>query len=670
MGDFVGEQKAINSQLHQKIENVESSQIKRMNGMQNDLSQKIDNIQYSISRLTNLNTVNEKEKFPSQPSQNPKGVHEVETQDGESSKLREVKAVITLRKKSGKKNASNSSIEEEPRIVIKEDMMKKHMPPPFPQALHGKKGIKNSSEILEDLCTIKRGLIVTKKAFLSYQHWRDTCGEGFTRLGGKCEFAPILCEWGDAAHIWKHDLGTKHIPPMQEEVCLINTLVEEHCDKNLEESLNESLGDSQGAAREDPPKLVLKPLPIDLKYAYLEEDEKCPMKMQKVIGWQIYDLKGLAFGMHPPYLHGGRCKTSEAAPEELLQAGIIYPISDSLWVSPTQVVPKKSGITVIQNEKGEEVSTCLTSGWRVCIDYRRLNSVTRKDHFPLPFMDQVLERVSGHPFYCFLDGGCPLVYVMHLQLSKDCLLHLEAVLQRCIEKDLVLNWEKCHFMVQQGIVLGHIISKNGIEVDKAKVELIVKLPPPTNVKGIRQFLRHVGFYRRFIKDFSKISKPLCELLVKDAKFVWDEKYAKARLIRWIILLQELNLQIRDKKGVENVVADHLSRLVIAHDSHGLPINDDFPEESLMSIEVAPWYSHIANYLVIGEVPSEWSAQDKKHFFAKIHAYYWEEPFLFKYCADQIIRKCVPEQEQSGILSHCHDSACRGHLLPKTVMRVV
>ncbi|RVW98935.1 hypothetical protein CK203_033793 [Vitis vinifera] len=97
MGDFVGEQKAINSQLHQKIENVESSQIKRMEGMQNDLSQKIDNIQYSISRLTNLNTVNEKGKFPSQPSQNPKGVHEVETQDGESSNLREVKAVITLR---------------------------------------------------------------------------------------------------------------------------------------------------------------------------------------------------------------------------------------------------------------------------------------------------------------------------------------------------------------------------------------------------------------------------------------------------------------------------------------------------------------------------------------------------------------------------------------------
>ena len=88
---------------------------------------------------------------------------------------------------------------------------------------------------------------------------------------------------------------------------------------------------------------------------------------------------------------------------KLLQAGIIYPIFDSPWVSHTQVVPKRSGITVVQNEKGKEIATRLTSGWKVCIDYRKLNAVTRKYHFPLPFIDQVLERVSGHPFYCFLD---------------------------------------------------------------------------------------------------------------------------------------------------------------------------------------------------------------------------------------------------------------------------
>ena len=108
---------------------------------------------------------------------------------------------------------------------------------------------------------------------------------------------------------------------------------------------------------------------------------------------------------------------------------------------------------------------------------------------------------------------------------EECLINLETVLHRCIEKNLVLNWEKCHFMVNQGIVLGHIISKKGIEVDKAKIEMISKtskLPSPTNVKTMRQFLGHAGFYRRFIKDFSKIVKPLYKLLEKDAKFVWEE----------------------------------------------------------------------------------------------------------------------------------------------------
>ena len=227
----------------------------------------------------------------------------------------------------------------------------------------------------------------------------------------------------------------------------------------------------------------------------------------------------------------------------------------------------------MKNEKGEKLSTRLTNSWRVCIDYRRLNEVTRKYHFPLPFIDQLLERVSEHPFYCFLDGysgyfqieiapenqekttfTCPFgtyaykrmpfglcnalatfqrcmlsmfsdmverimeVYMDDITVYggnfEECLTNLEAVLQRCIEKNLVLNWEKCHFMVNQGIVLGHIISSRGIEVDKEKIELISKIPSPKNVKTVRQFLGHAGFYRRFIKDFSKIAKPLHKLLEK------------------------------------------------------------------------------------------------------------------------------------------------------------
>ena len=105
------------------------------------------------------------------------------------------------------------------------------------------------------------------------------------------------------------------------------------------------------------------------------------------------------------------------------------------------------------------------------------------------------------------------------------------------------------------------------------------------------------------------------------KYLLTKKNAKARLIRWVLLLQEFNLQIKDKKWVENVVADHISRLTIAHNTYNPPINDEFPEESLLLVENAPWYAHIANFLATGELPADWKAQDRKFFFAKIHSHY-------------------------------------------------
>ncbi|RVW22910.1 hypothetical protein CK203_107860 [Vitis vinifera] len=306
-----------------------------------------------------------------------------------------------------------------------------------------------------------------------------------------------------------------------EEVCMIDNLVEEHCDQKMLEDLNESLGDldeglskpsdllatlppwkrreeilplfngkeTQEAIKEKPPKRILKPLPTKLKYAYVEENKQNPVVISSSLTTSQEDC--------------------------LLQVLKRY----SPWVSHTQVMPKKSGIIVVQNDKGEEVSTRLTSGWRVCIDYRKLNVVTRKDHFLLPFIDQVLKRVSGHPFYCFLDGYSSDMVECIMEVFMDditiygstfekCLINLETVLNRCIEKDLVLNWEKYHFMVHQGIVLGHIISKQGIEVDKANVELIVKLSLATTVKRVSQFLGHAGFYRRF--DSSPIGIPLIQ----------------------------------------------------------------------------------------------------------------------------------------------------------------
>ena len=197
------EQKVVNVQLNQGVDTVESTLSKRIDGFQNENSQKIDNLHYSISRLANQHQVQEKGKFLSQTQQNLRGVHEISDSSETAPKMDKVKEVITLR--SGKKveqpmpklldEAKEGQDEEPERIVIKEDMMKKSMPPPFPQALRGKKRVNNPTEILEvlrqvkvnipllnmiktvptyakflnDLCTLKRGLNVNKKAFLTKQ---------------------------------------------------------------------------------------------------------------------------------------------------------------------------------------------------------------------------------------------------------------------------------------------------------------------------------------------------------------------------------------------------------------------------------------------------------------------------------------------------------------------
>ncbi|GJX32076.1 reverse transcriptase domain-containing protein [Tanacetum coccineum] len=614
---------------------------------------------------------------------------------------------------------------------------------------------------------------------------------------------------------------------------------------------------------EEPPELELKDLPSHLEYAFLEKDNKLPVIISKdlkedekerlikvlkahksAIAWKISDIKGIdpKFCTHKilmeddykPVVQTQRRvnpKIHEVIKKEvikLLDAGLIYPISDSPWVSPVHCVPKKGGMTVVMNDDNELIPTRLVTGWRVCIDYRKLNDATRKDHFPLPFMDQMLERLAGNEFYCFLDGfsgyfqipidpqdqekttfTCPygtfaykrmpfglcnapgtfqrcMTAIFHDMIEKTmevfmddfsvfgdnfskCLDNLDKMLNRCEETNLVLNWEKCHFMVKEGIVLGHKISKSGLEVDRAKVEVIAKLPYPTTVKGVRSFLGHAGFYRRFIQDFSKIARPMTHLLEKETPFVfsdeckqafndlrkkliespilvvpnWDydfeimcdasdfalgavlgqrkdkhfhpihyasktmtgaqlhytttekemlavvyalEKFrpylvlsktivytdhsaikylmakqdAKSRLLRWILLLQEFNLEIRDKKGAENVAADHLSRLENPHKSEleKKDITESFPLESLGKVEevkeinvndnvlnenenvvennvlnnvnvlsdnTTPWFADLANYHAGNFVKKGMSSQQKKKFFKDAKHYYWDDP---------------------------------------------
>ncbi|GJS68882.1 reverse transcriptase domain-containing protein [Tanacetum coccineum] len=332
---------------------------------------------------------------------------------------------------------------------------------------------------------------------------------------------------------------------------------------------------------DDPPELELKDLPSYHEYAFLEGTDKLPVIISKelkdeekaallkvlkshkrAIAWKISDIKGIdpRFCTHkilmeddfkPAVQHQRRVnpKIHEVIKKEvikLLDAGLIYPISDSPW----------------------------------------LNDATRKDHFPLPFMDQMLEHLAGNEYYCFLDGffgyfqipidpqdqekttftfpygtfayrRMPFGLCNALGTFQKCMMaifhdmieetmevfmddfsvfgdsfssflsHLEKMLKICEDTNLVLNWEKCHFMVKEGIVLGHKISKSGIEVDRAKVDVIAKLPHPTSIKGVRSFLGHAGFYRRFIQDFSKIARPMTHLLEKETPFIFSKECIEA-----------------------------------------------------------------------------------------------------------------------------------------------
>nr|GFA39707.1 reverse transcriptase domain-containing protein [Tanacetum cinerariifolium] len=313
-------------------------------------------------------------------------------------------------------------------------------------------------------------------------------------------------------------------------------------------------------------------------------------------------------------------------------------------------------------------------------------------------------------------------------LFSSCLSHLDTMLQRCEDTNLVLNWEKCHFMVKDRIVLGDKISKNRLEVDRSKVDVIAKLPYPMTVKGVRSFLGHASFYQRFIQDFSKIARPMTHLLEKETPFVfskdcidafetlkkkltetlilvvpdWNLPFelmcdasdfaigavlgqrktkhfqpihyanktvteaqihytmtekemlavvkqdAKPRLILWVPLLQEFDNIIRDKKRTENLAADHLSRLENPHKDvfENKDINENFPLETLGKISSGStsWFADFVNFHARNFIIKGMSSQQKKKFVKDVKHYFWDDPYLIRICADQIIRRCVHNSE--------------------------
>nr|GEU95405.1 reverse transcriptase domain-containing protein [Tanacetum cinerariifolium] len=351
---------------------------------------------------------------------------------------------------------------------------------------------------------------------------------------------------------------------------------------------------------EPPTDIKLKTLPDNLEYVFLEEPSFLPIiissqlskekknklisvlkKHKQAFAWKTTNIPGIcpSFYKHKIQLLDDKKPVvqkqrrlnpnmQEVVKKEivkLLDSSIIYPITDNPWVSPIHCVTKKGGITVVRL-----VPTRTVTGWRVCIDYRKLNEATAKDHFPLSFMDQI-------------RPSCP-------KLGK---ISLHGQRRNCA-------WT--------------------------------------------QALRHL----------------------------FKKQDAKPCLIRWVLLLQEFDIEIKDRKETENVTADHLSRIENDKISDDNEFDDNFLGETLMEIitKDEPWFADFANYLVGDVIPKEMTYQKKDKFFSKLKHYFWEEPYLFKECPDSMIRRCIFRPENRTILDQCHHAPIGGHYEPNVTAKKV
>nr|GEV08507.1 DNA-directed DNA polymerase [Tanacetum cinerariifolium] len=422
---------------------------------------------------------------------------------------------------------------------------------------------------------------------------------------------------------------------------------------------------------DEPPEVELKDLPPHLEYAFLEGDNKFPVFIAKdlrdeeksalikvlkshkrAIAWKLSDIQE---DYKPVVQHQRRVNPKihdviKKEVEKLLDAGLIYSISNSPWVSPIHCLPKKGGFTVFENEENELIPTCLVAGWRekttfTCpygtFAYRRMpfglcNAPGMFQRCMLAIFHDMVEKTME----VFMDD-----FSVFRNSFENCLSRLDKMLQRCKDTNLCLNWKKSHFMVKEGIVLGHKISKNGIEVDKAKSMSLLSYLIPQLSKNT-PFI----FFEDCIKAFQTLKKKLTEAPILIApnwdlpfelmcdvsdfaignvsrsvciqkipsylimnksivhtdhsalKYLFAKKDAKARLLQWVLLLQEFDFKVLDTKGAENLAADHLSRLENLYENVLDPkeINETFPLETLSMVTFrgdsnAPWFADFANY---------------------------------------------------------------------------
>ncbi|GJS73949.1 reverse transcriptase domain-containing protein [Tanacetum coccineum] len=464
---------------------------------------------------------------------------------------------------------------------------------------------------------------------------------------------------------------------------------------------------------EPPTDLELKPLPDNMEYVFLEEPSFLPViissqlskekknklksvlkKHKQAFAWKTTDFPGIcpSFCKHKIQL--------------LYDKKPVVQKQRSSWASPIHCIPKKGGITVVTNKNDELVPIRTITGWRVCIDYRKLNEATAKDHFPLPFMDQMIERLAGNKYFCFLDGfsryfqipidpndkkkrkfTCPfgtyayrrmpfdlcnapttlqrcMLAIFHEMIEESvkvfmddlsvfgnsfdtCLNNLDKMLQRCKDAQLVLNWEKYFSKIARPLT--KLIEKDtpfefDDECKKAFKSLKEKLTcapvivsPNWNIPfelicdasdfavGAVLEQKDVFAFDEF-RSYLILSKTIVHIDHSALRHLFKKQDAKPRLIRWILLLQEFNIEIKDRKGTENVAADHLSGIKNDETSDDSEVDDNFARETLMEINTKdePWFADFANYIV---------------------GFYW--PTIFKE-AHTLVRLCEACQKTGNI----------------------
>ncbi|XP_062114006.1 uncharacterized protein LOC133825019 [Humulus lupulus] len=442
---------------------------------------------------------------------------------------------------------------------------------------------------------------------------------------------------------------------------------------------------------QEPPNLELNPLPNHLKYAYLRDNETLPViisamlgaekehlllavlkKYTRAIGWNMANIKCISpsFCMHTILLED--CYNNsveqqrrfnpimkEVVRKEIikwLDYGIVYPISDSSWVSPIQYVPKKGGVTVVANENNELIPTRQVMGWRVCMDYRKLNKAIRKENFSLPFIDQILDRLREKSFIASLTGIQAIIRFPLRQKTKRRLpslilmapLPLEGCCLDCAMLLPLSNVVRGRFFQiwWKSLLKSSWMIFQYLECQEASVTLMKALITAPIIVALdwslpfelmcdaSDFVVGPILGQRKEKVFHSIYYASKTLADSQLNYTTTEK----ELLVVVFAFDKLELILWElKKGTENQVADHLSRLETGSEKQGEgPIKETFPNEQLMVVNqlTTPWYADFVNYL--------------------------DERYLYKQCPDQIMRRCVPKDEVSSILEHCHSTPYSGH----------